>query len=73
MNKEEYFDQNKLAKINSLLIENIEDLFDMFDIEYTSTHKMLMCACPIHGGDNQSAFNIYTEETSVGRTGLFQT
>ena len=69
MNKDDYFDQNKLARINYLLTENIEDLFDALDIEYTRTHKMLMCACPIHGGDNKSAFNIYTEELPNGTVG----
>ena len=69
MNKDDYFAQHKLARINYLLTENIEDLFDALDIEYTRTHKMLMCACPIHGGDNKSAFNIYTEELPNGTVG----
>ena len=67
--KDKYFDQDKLSKINGLLTDNVDDLLETFDIEYTRTHKMVMCACPIHGGDNKSAFNLYTEELPNGIVG----
>ena len=69
MNNDIYFDQKRLLQLNSMLCENIEDIFDTLDIEYTKTHKMIICACPIHGGDNESAFNLYTEELENGLIG----
>jgi 5S rRNA maturation endonuclease (ribonuclease M5) len=42
--------------------DNIEDLLialDIPDTDYKITNKMVTMSCPIHGGDNMSAVNIY--------------
>ena len=54
-------DQSKLKIVCDELCDNIEPLMDSLNLEYTIRPKMLSMACPIHGGDNASALNIYYE------------
>lgn len=54
-------DQAKLKIISDELCDNIESLFDHFGLEYKTNYKMISMSCPIHGGDNSSALNIYPE------------
>lgn len=54
-------DQAKLKVLCDDLCDNIESLLDGFGIDYKFNSKMLSMSCPIHGGDNQSAVNIYPE------------
>ena len=54
-------DQLKLKAICDQVCDNIDDLLDSFNIEYKNNSKMIVMACPIHGGDNQSALNLYPE------------
>lgn len=61
MTKSRSHDQAKLKVVCDSLCDNIESLLDTLNIEYKSTGRMLTMACPIHGGDNMSAVNIYPE------------
>jgi 5S rRNA maturation endonuclease (ribonuclease M5) len=54
-------DQAKLKVICDELCDNLENLLDGFDLEYKQNSKMITMSCPIHGGDNPSAINIYPE------------
>lgn len=54
-------DQAKLKIISDELCDNIESLFDHFGLDYKTNYKMISMSCPIHGGDNSSALNIYPE------------
>jgi 5S rRNA maturation endonuclease (ribonuclease M5) len=54
-------DQHKLKIICDDLCDNIEVLLNGFGIEYKTNHKMITMSCPIHGGDNTSAINIYPQ------------
>jgi 5S rRNA maturation endonuclease (ribonuclease M5) len=54
-------DQAKLKVICDELCDNIESLLDSFNIEYKTNSKMISMSCPVHGGDNSSAVNIYPE------------
>lgn len=58
-NKSRLSDQKKLKVLCDLACDNIEELFDCFDLEYKDKGKMYSMSCPIHGGDNDSALNIY--------------
>jgi 5S rRNA maturation endonuclease (ribonuclease M5) len=58
-NQSHSIDQNQLKSLGDGLCDNIEELFEFFNIEYRQTDKMLISSCPIHGGDNITAFNIY--------------
>lgn len=53
------YSQLELKRLSNLICENIEDLLSVFNIDYRTTSKMLISTCPIHGGDNPSAFNLY--------------
>ena len=57
-------DQAKLKIVCDELCDNIESLMDSFNLEYKNNHKMLTMSCPIHGGDNASAINIYPDGDS---------
>jgi len=54
-------DQAKLKIVCDEVCDNIHALLDLFEIEYRSNNKMISMACPIHGGDNISAVNLYPE------------
>lgn len=54
-------DQAKLKVLCDDLCDNIETLLDTFGLEYKNNSKMISMSCPIHGGDNPSAVNIYPE------------
>jgi len=54
------YNQHKLKVLCDELCDNIESLFDVLgleDIKYNG--KMYVGHCPIHNGDNNSAFNLY--------------
>ena len=60
MKKSNSYDQTKLKIISDKLCDNIEELLDILDIpDYKISDKMVIMNCPIHDGDNQSAFNLY--------------
>ncbi len=55
----EYTHQQFLS-LNLKVMERIEDLFAVLDIDnFAKDGKRYVFACPIHGGDNVTAFNIY--------------
>ena len=55
------YDQHKLKIVCDQLCDRIDELMEFFDLEYVSGSKMITMSCPIHGGDNPSAINIYPE------------
>ena len=59
MKKSTSFDQNKIKIICDQLCDDIEDLLDSLELEYKMNHRFVSMSCPIHGGDNDSAVNIY--------------
>jgi 5S rRNA maturation endonuclease (ribonuclease M5) len=61
MKKSHSNDQHKLKIVCDEVCDNIDTLLDIFNIEYRSNNKMISMACPIHGGDNISAINLYPE------------
>jgi len=57
-------DQAKLKILCDNLCDNIEELLNHFSLEYKTSSKMISMACPIHGGDNISAINLYVQGDS---------
>ena len=57
-------DQFKLKAICDQVCDNIEELLNVLNIEYKTNSKMIIMSCPIHGGDNISALNLYPEGES---------
>jgi len=60
--KSRSYDQNKLKIVCDRLCDDIENLLQALDIEdIKSNGKMLVGNCPIHDGDNKTAFNLYPD------------
>lgn len=58
--KSRSFNQNQLKVICDSLCDKIELLFDVLELpDLKQNGKMFMGPCPVHGGDNASAFNLY--------------
>lgn len=58
--KSRSYDQSELKHLSDMVCDHIEDLLQALDIhEYKMLDKMVLMSCPIHGGDNISALNLY--------------
>jgi len=54
------YDQFRLKAISDLVCDDIENLLAVLNIsDYKIFNNMITMSCPIHGGDNESAFNLY--------------
>lgn len=53
------FDQNKIKVICDKLCDRIVDVLDHFELEHKMNNRFVSMCCPIHGGDNDSALNLY--------------
>lgn len=47
--------------IGSLAVERIEDILQHLGVSYTKRGNRLSGACPVHGGDNYSAWHVFTD------------
>lgn len=54
-------DQVKLKIVCDAVCDDIEGLLEALGIEYKTNPKMISMSCPIHGGDNITAVNIYPD------------
>jgi len=59
--KSRSYNQQKLKILSDRLCDDIDSLLSYFGIEYKRLTKMITMSCPIHGGDNPSALNLYPE------------
>jgi 5S rRNA maturation endonuclease (ribonuclease M5) len=55
-----YFKPNHLKKISGLLVNRLEDLLDQLGVDYSAMGDSFVGPCPVHGGDNPMAWNIFT-------------
>ena len=59
------YNQHQLKVFCDQLCDRIDELLAVFDIHNIKHNgKMLVGACPIHDGDNKTAFNLYPEGDS---------
>lgn len=59
-NKSNSYNQYQLKAISDKICDNIENILARLDIsDYRMCSRMITMSCPIHGGDNESAFNLY--------------
>ena len=66
----EKFDPWKLAEIEASALENIEELLDLLGVEYESGHRRMDGSCPVHGGDNPTALNLYLTGQDIVTAGV---
>lgn len=56
------FDQEKLLSLSELLVDKCDKLFDKLEVPLAAVgSSMYVGCCPIHGGDNKTAFNLYAD------------
>jgi hypothetical protein len=55
------YDQRRLKILSDRVCDDIESLLQYFHIESKTYSKMISMSCPIHGGDNNAALNLYPE------------
>ena len=54
------YNQRQLKEISDILCSDIEHTLESLGVEdYKIIDKMVTMSCPIHGGDNSSALNLY--------------
>ena len=58
-----YFDYDLIFELSDMGCLSIEELMTALDVDYRRNGKMLDGTCPVHGGDNPSAWNFYPVET----------
>jgi 5S rRNA maturation endonuclease (ribonuclease M5) len=59
------YNQYQLKNLSDTVCDNIENLFLSLGIsDYKMMDRMVSMSCPIHGGDNGSAFNLYHQGDS---------
>lgn len=59
-NKSNSYNQYQLKSISDKICDNIENVLSRLDItDYKMCSRMISTSCPIHGGDNESALNLY--------------
>ena len=63
--KELYFDYSLIEEIKDMACANIEELLTSLGVDFRQNGKMLAGSCPVHGGDNLSAWNLYPEGEEV--------
>ena len=63
--KDPHFDYDLIEEIKDMACANIEDLLSELGVDFRSNGKMLVGPCPVHGGDNLSAWNLYPEGEEV--------
>lgn len=54
-------EQEKLHILSGLLNDRLDDIFEEFAIDVRRAGKLYVGCCPIHGGDNRGAFNLYPD------------
>jgi len=61
MNKKKYrsYSQEEIKNICDHLCDNLDDICELFNLDCKHSPKMVTMCCPIHGGDNPSALNLY--------------
>ena len=52
-------DQDTLKCLCDAMCDNIDTLLDTLELEYRKNDRFVTMSCPIHGGDNDSALNLY--------------
>ena len=59
MKKSVSVDQNKIKVVCDQLCDRIQELLGHFHLEHKMNGKFISMPCPIHGGDNDGAINLY--------------
>lgn len=62
-----FFTPDSIAKLTEVVCDNIEKILDHLEVKYTKYDNVLAGRCPVHRGDNPTAFNLFlTGDTMRG-------
>lgn len=53
------YSQEEIKNICDHLCDKLDEICELFNLDCRQSPKMLTMCCPIHGGDNPSALNLY--------------
>jgi 5S rRNA maturation endonuclease (ribonuclease M5) len=59
------FFQAKLNVLSKMVVNDLDKLFELLDVSLVLSGNKYVGACPIHGGDNESALNLYYDGYDV--------
>lgn len=54
-----FFSPESVAKLTELVCDKIEPILDDLDVKYTKLDHIISGTCPVHNGDNPTAFNLF--------------
>jgi 5S rRNA maturation endonuclease (ribonuclease M5) len=60
-----YHDRARINELTDQAVLVADEILDEFGVDYRSNYKRFYGPCPVHGGDNQSAFNLFPEGYDV--------
>lgn len=60
-----YLNKAILDQLSELCADRLEELLNKLNIDYTHNKKYLVGPCPVHCGDNNTAFNVFIEGYSA--------
>ena len=63
--KDPHFDYDLIEEVKDMACANIEELLSELGVDFRCNGKMLVGPCPVHGGDNLSAWNLYPDGEEV--------
>ena len=62
---EKYRDYPRLNELANIACDNIEELLFELGVEYSKSRRFVCGPCPVHGGDNPTAWNLYPDGDEV--------
>lgn len=60
-----YRDRSRINELTDQAVGVADDILDEFNVEYRRNYKRFYGPCPVHGGDNQLAFNFFPDGYEV--------
>jgi 5S rRNA maturation endonuclease (ribonuclease M5) len=58
-------DNARLVALNDMLADGAERMFHALDLPYREAGPVVVGCCPVHGGDNPTSFNLFTDGHST--------
>ena len=62
---------NKIFELQKISGDNLDKILEYFRLDLRRLNKFYVGCCPIHSGDNESAFNIFHVGPIVGNWRCF--
>ena len=63
--KDPHFDYDLIEEVKDMACASIEEMLSTLGVDFRQNGKMICGPCPVHGGDNLSAWNLYPEGEEV--------